>query len=249
MLDKVPFTRLKYHADYAALTKRMGFPVRHYAMYSKNPPKKVGRQAQKRATYFPKYSHYLNRKSNLSRYPESDYIKTYSKQIYMFAIQDSFSRFIVHACLREQPTPDFRYLHAWFTVKNCFSEAFDRYGKPFELVLDRSIQHDAGKFLENQCTVLTGSKHPAYSASLERFFLSVQYEMRTELNAENLNDYVKFYNFHRPHSALNGYTPACAWLTGSKERFDNFVEKTRTEKKEPLFAETEELVEINYIKR
>ena len=38
MLEKVPFTRLKYHADFSALTKRMGFPVRHQKMYSKNPP-------------------------------------------------------------------------------------------------------------------------------------------------------------------------------------------------------------------
>ena len=40
MLEPVSFIRFKYFADYCALTKRMVFPVRHYAMYSNNPPKK-----------------------------------------------------------------------------------------------------------------------------------------------------------------------------------------------------------------
>jgi hypothetical protein len=62
---KIPFTRLPYQADYSSLTKRMGFPVRHYAMYRKHPAKKTERHALKRTTYFPKYSHYINRNSNL----------------------------------------------------------------------------------------------------------------------------------------------------------------------------------------
>jgi len=114
--EKVPFTRLKYHADFCALTKRMGFPVRHHKMYSMNPPKKDKRRAKKGATYYPKYANYLYRNSNLVEHQEIDHIKTYKKPIYMFAIQDSFSRFIVHACLKEQPTPDFRYLHSWLNL-------------------------------------------------------------------------------------------------------------------------------------
>ena len=41
-------------ADYCALTKRMGFPVRHYAIYSKNPPKKIQRKAKKYARHSEK---------------------------------------------------------------------------------------------------------------------------------------------------------------------------------------------------
>jgi hypothetical protein len=73
--DQVPFTRLRYYADYSSLTKRMGFPVRQFAMYRKNPPKKTERHAMKGATYFPKYSHYINRKSSLSYNPQSEYIR------------------------------------------------------------------------------------------------------------------------------------------------------------------------------
>lgn len=248
MLEQVPFTRLKYYADYCALTKRMGFPVRHYAIYSKNPPKKAERHAVKNATYYPKYSHYLYRNSNLSPYPKTDQIKAYDKPIYMFAIQDSFSRFIVHACLREQPTSNFRYLHSWYKVEDCFREAFEEYGKPFELVIDRTIKHDYGRMLQDYCTIITGADHPAYSASLERFFLSVQYEMRTELTQENLEKYIHFYNLQRPHSALEGYTPACAWITGSKERFDTFVKNTQNEDKKKVFKDIRELFEINYLK-
>jgi hypothetical protein len=119
----------------------------------------------------------------------------------MFAIQDSFSRFIGHACLREQPTSDFRYLHSWYKIKDCFKETFEQYGKPFEIVVDRTIQHDySKKILEDKCVIVTGADHPAYSATLERFFLSVQYEMRTDLTQENLEKYIHFYNFKRPHS-------------------------------------------------
>jgi len=66
MLEQVPFTRLKYFDDFRALTKRMGFPVRHYSLYSKNPPKKENKKPIKNATYFPKYSNYLFKNSNLS---------------------------------------------------------------------------------------------------------------------------------------------------------------------------------------
>ena len=249
MADRVPFTRLRYHADYSSLTKRMGFPVRHYAMYRKNPPKKTERHALKRATYFPKYSHYLNRKSNLSIYPESEYIKTYKKPIHIFAIQDSFSRFIVHACLKEQTTNDFTNLPWWYDVVDCFHQVFDTYGRPFEMVVDRHVGRRYREVLEDNCKIVTGATHPAYSASLERFFLSVQYEMRTDLSETNFNEYVHFYNFERPHSALNGYSPASAWLTGSKERFEAFQKNSRDENKEKLFAEIRHLVESNYVQR
>ena len=121
----------------------MGFPVRHYAMYTKNRPitkrkpvQGVRGLAKKNPTYFPKYANYINRPSNLSPFPPSENIKTYSKQIYMFAIQDTFSRYIIHACLKEQPSPDFRYSHSWYNVNDCFDEAIDHYGKPFEFMID-----------------------------------------------------------------------------------------------------------------
>ena len=73
--------------------------------------------------------------------------------------------------------------------------------------------------------------------------------MRTELTESNFKRYVRFYNFERPHSALNGYSPACAWLTGSKERFEAFQKNSKNENKEELFAEIRDLVESNYIQR
>ena len=208
MLEQVPLTRLRYLADWSALTKRMDFPVRHYDLYTKNPRKKAEGHAPKRATYFPKYALYLHRKSKLSGYPSTESIKTYKKPIYMFAIQDSFSRFIVHACSKQQPTPDFKNLPWWFDFEDCFKETFETYGRSFEVVVDRFLSRRYSKLLKSYCTILTEASHPAYSASLERFFLSVQHEMRAELTPENLERYVHFYNFQRPHSALRGYTPA-----------------------------------------
>lgn len=116
-------------------------------------------------------------------------------------------------------------------------------------MLDRHIKRRYSGFLSDNCQIVTGADHPALSASLERFFLSVQYEMRTELNEKNLEEYIHFYNFERPHDALGGYTPACAWLTGWKDRFETFVKNAQSQDKEELFAEVTRSVESNYIKR
>ena len=47
---------------------------------------------------------------------------------------------------------------------------------------------------------------------------------------------------------LNGYTPACAWITGSKERFETFAKNTKRENKEKLFKEIEGIFDANYLK-
>jgi hypothetical protein len=72
--------------------------------------------------------------------------------------------------------------------------------------------------------------------------------MRAELTQKNLGKYVHFYNFERPHSALMGYTPACAWLAGSKERFGLFMKNTNHENREQVFADIETMVKVNYVK-
>lgn len=46
MFEQVPFTRLKYHADFTALAKRMGFPFRNYTAYGINPLKKKDKEAK-----------------------------------------------------------------------------------------------------------------------------------------------------------------------------------------------------------
>jgi hypothetical protein len=168
MLDKVPFTRLKYLADWSALTKRMGFSERRYSMYHITPPKSAERHGSKRAkiaTYFPKYAHYLYKNSRLSYLEPSPYIKTYDKPSYMFAIQDSFSRFVVHACLKQQSSSNFKNLPSRFDFEDCFRESFHTFGRPFELMVDCFVLMRYPEFLEENCTIVTGTKHPAFSAS------------------------------------------------------------------------------------
>lgn len=251
MLDKIPFTRLKYFLDFSALNRRMSAPIRTQNHFAK--PKQKG-EPKKNPTYLPKYSRYLFRNSNLVEFPETKdgaypSLRVYPKQICMFAIQDSFSRFIVHACMKEAPTSDFIVHPKWFRVDGCFTQTFAQYGSPFEVVLDGWIWKLYHRLLEQRCVQLAVNNHPAYHASLERFFQSVQYEMRKELTQKNLQDYVNFYNFERPHEGLSGFTPACAWLTGSKERFETFAKNAENEDRTRLFSEVAVLVKSNYVQR
>jgi len=216
---------------------------------------RTGRFARQRAgkypSYIPKYARYVFRSSSLvGRSNSNTSIKIYDKMIYMVAIQDAFSRFVVHACLREAPTSNFSNILTWYPFEECVKECFDSFGNPFEIVVDnffisKTHHPKAKKLLEDTCVLVTPDDHPAQISPLERFFLSVHYEMRDELTSDNLAKYVDFYNFGRPHQALHGYTPACAWLAGSKERFETLVKNTRNNENGRLFQEVRKLVEIN----
>jgi hypothetical protein len=242
--------RLRWFADYSALTRRYGYVNRMYAHYNSEKSRKrtgriKGKPTRQDSTFLPKYVRYINRNSNLTQYPYSDYIKTYKRPIYIFAIQDMFSRFIVHACLKEQPYSGFANFPYWFSIEDCLKQTFREYGKPLEMIVDRYIEKNYSELLRKNCALVTGCDHPSKMGSLERFFQSVQYEMRTELTEENFKAYVDFYNFKRPHSALNGYTPSQAWLAGSETLFENYQKNTRSEDRAKLLSETRKLVEIN----
>jgi hypothetical protein len=69
LLDKAPFTRLKYFMDFSALNRRMSAPIRTQNHLAN--PKQRGGKPKKNATYLPKYSRYLFRDSNLVEFPEA----------------------------------------------------------------------------------------------------------------------------------------------------------------------------------
>jgi hypothetical protein len=244
------FARSRYFADFCQLTTRTlkgGWNQRHY-----NPdylPNVHNRSKRRKLTgQIPKYVRYFFRPNRYGKQDEK--VTVYDRPIWLFAIQDEFSRFIVHACLKEQPISHFTNFPYWFDTLGCYKDAFSRYGKPFSILIDGYIfqnQKKIREFLRESCSDIKPIEHPSMISSLERFFLAVQYEMRLELTQENLNSYINWYNFERPHTALNGYTPATAWLCGSETLFENYQRNTENEQDlKPLFKETERLVRLNW---
>jgi hypothetical protein len=248
------FARSRYFADFCTLTKRGFHSVRRYRLYRREEVLKQGRKlgdhASENATYYPKFANYLFKKTFSPFKNHSGQIQVYNKHRYLFAIQDEFSRFIVHACLKEQPISHFTNFPYWFDTLECYKDAFSRYGKPFSILIDGYTfqnQKKIREFLRESCSDIKPIEHPAMISSFERFFLAIQYEMRLELTQENLNSYINWYNFERPHTALNGYTPATAWLCGSETLFENYQKNTEREQDlKPLFKETERLVRLNW---
>jgi hypothetical protein len=225
--------RTKWVADYCNLTKRFGSVVRNYAVYnpgqSRHKTGRVpGRKTRENSTFIPKFAAYLNRRSNLLDFKEKQ-IDTYSRPIFIFAIQDTWSKMILSARLEIQPTDTFSNFPYWFDVENEFETVFRKYGKPFEFVLDGHLKRRYEKLLEQNCFFVKSSQHPGQIGSIERYFQTVQYEFREKLTERNFQKFVKWYNERRPNRALNGLTPGEAWLCQDEETmrryFLNKVEK------------------------
>jgi hypothetical protein len=215
--------RTKWVADYCNLTKRFGSVVRNYAIYNPSQSRHktgriLGKKTRENSTFIPKFAAYLNRRSNLLNFKEKNQkIDTYSRPIFIFAIQDTWSRMILSARLEIQPTDTFSSFPYWFYVENEFETVFRKYGKPFEFVLDGHLKRRYEKLLEQNCFFVKSSQHPSQIGSIERFFQTVQYEFREKLTEKNFSKFVKWYNEKRPNRALNGLTPREAWLCQDEE--------------------------------
>jgi hypothetical protein len=229
MLEQVPYIRLKYLADYHLLRQGISTQNGPYFSQSKHSYQKGIIQIYKKTTYSINFNNiYPNKK--ISNFNNNECSQIDGKPIYIFAIQDSFSKFIIHACLKEQPDHDFHFVHSWFRIEDCFKEAFEEYGPPFELIIDKEIHHHNSRFLNNNCNVVTRINEKLHKVSLDNFFQGLQRNINPVLNARYLKKYVHFHNFQRPDPSLRGLTPALAWRAGSKERIENFLRKPKKEK-------------------
>ena len=162
--------------------------------------------------------------------------------IVMFAIQDVFSRFIIHACLKEAPKGKYSALGvvSWFKLDDCFKEAFNLRGKypkyqwqsefstlgrPLELILDGQIYHVYENKLQNEVGYISSAsktKGKTLLTPLDSFFGRLIFEMRDDLTNKNLQRYVNYWNFKRKHTALNNHTPSEAFFSGDKRKFEFF---------------------------
>jgi hypothetical protein len=180
-------------ADFCQLTTRTlkgGWNQRHY-----NPnflPNVHNRSKRRKLTgQIPKYVRYFFRPNRYGKQDEK--VTVYDRPIWLFAIQDKETKMILHACIKQDPSySEYARFPSFFDVRNCLLETFDKYGKPYALISD-------GQILRRYKNILNGIRlvwveNPRYLASLESFFARIQYEMRTELNQKNLDEYVRFYN-------------------------------------------------------
>jgi hypothetical protein len=201
---------------------------------------------KKKSANLPKWIRYYFRKGSFIL--GNSEIKAYRRQIELFAIQDRFSRFILHACIKESPSERFTNYLNWFDTRPCFLETFKRFGYPTELIADPFLVKNPKKnrYLKENILFVTPAEHPASVASLDSFFGRLQFELRADLTERNIRRYVNFWNYQRPHSALEGFSPACALICGSEKRFEVFKKNARTEDKKALFQEIKSLVLANF---
>lgn len=137
---------------------------------------------------------------------QTDFCWQEKLQCWLVGYLDDHSRFIVGICYTKLATSEIAI--------NLFCESYKRYGLPREVLSDRGTQFYAnigGKsayttYLEGLGVnhILASIKKPTTTGKLERFWLTHNQE---RWKFGSLKDFVKFYNFERPHMSLNYQTP------------------------------------------
>ena len=158
----------------------------------------------------------------------------------MFAVQDVYSRLIIHAHLAEIGDYKGGFISRYFPLeKCCLPEALavshrllqDRFIKPTGFISDFFILFHYKNLLKKLdfCTTARASEHPIFLSPLERFFYTTEYEMRSDLTDKNLKDWLIFYNFKRRVTALNGLTPIEKYLNviPDKKELEHWKESVR----------------------
>ncbi len=230
MFEKLTQVNQAWLCDFSYLTRRFAYSGVSNRKYNPNPSTEEWRGqwhktgSKKNPTFYPKWSRYNFRETE--KYGSHRNIAIYDKPILLFAIQDAYSRFIIHAHLRQSSKEFVNMSHTfprWFELDDCFKEAFEfqkplkRLGKPFEFLMDGMIHRWYSKKLEGNYFISKAVKEKNHFllSPLDAFFGRIQNEMRTELTNRNLTNYVDYYNYERPHSALNGKTPADYFFSGN----------------------------------
>jgi transposase InsO family protein len=125
--------------------------------------------------------------------------------------------------------------HRWQRVQDCFTEVFERYGKPRQMLLDHGApwwnnQNGWGLsrlsvFLIEQDIDLIFSRvaHPQTQGKVERFHRTLSRSMRRQGLPEKweqwqsrYDDFLQRYNYVRPHHSLDMQTPAQRYRRSSR---------------------------------
>ena len=146
------------------------------------------------------------------------------REIWVMDILDDQSRLVVAARVCGGPTGD----AAW----GAFCDGTSRYGLPAHVMSDNGTCFTARFLSGGEAAferdlrsvgvrhIRSTPGHPQTCAKIERFHQTLKRALRAQPLAKThrelqrqLDDYVAFYNQQRPHSSLNGATPAERWST------------------------------------
>ncbi len=194
----------------ATLMNKMGLETQY--------PKPNLSRPRKNHTVYP----YLLRNRKIEKVNEAwgtdiTYIKMYVGWVYLVAIIDWFSRFVVS--WKISPTLDKQF------CIEALEEALKK-GKPQIHNSDQGSQFTSNEYVEilsrNKIKVSMDAKGRCFdNIMVERLWRTVKYEEVYLKNYEqvleahrNLKNYFKFYNFERPHQSLNNKTPADEFFQG-----------------------------------
>lgn len=173
----------------------------------------------------------------------SFYIRDAHK-VYLISALDDCSRLIVNWGLFKEQTAD--------NVLEVLRGGLIKHGAPKEVLTDQGAQfkHWGGvtqfeKLLKklNVVHITARSHHPqtcgkieAFHKTLHRELIDKDFFISQEQAAQKINRFIEHYNYARPHSSLDGFTPSdryfCIIDSVKKYLSDFKVPKNETEKKE-----------------
>lgn len=193
--------------DFSFLTRRYAYSNITKRKYALNPePSKEWRGLwhkkglKKNATFYPKWSRYAFR--GLDEHEKLEQIPIYDKPIVLFCIMDLYSRYIVHAHLKQSPkdfvNQSFGFPSRWFGLDECFRESF-RNVRPKLIYSDSDIYHSFNQKFKHEDMFWhsANDSNRVYLSPLEAFFFNVQFNFREDLTQDNLNNWINFYNSKR----------------------------------------------------
>ena len=155
---------------------------------------------------------------------------------YLIAYIDDHSRFIVGYGLYDKETTE--------NTLNCFFRVLFEHGIPYAIITDRGSQFYANKIgrkKKGKCRfqevleemgikhIVARAHHPQTNGKIERWYGTYKREFNDRF--KNLDEYIRFYNYERPHQRLGYKTPAEIFF--KKEVVPNFVIARQTDEEKP----------------
>ncbi len=171
----------------------------------------------------------------------SFYIRGQHK-VYLISALDDCSRMIINWGLYKNQTAD--------NVLETLRGGLAKHGAPKEILTDQGAQfkHWGGvtkfeKLLKKLKIdhIKARSHHPQTCGKIERFHKSIHRELidkeffhSQEQAIEKISRYIEHYNFARPHSALDGFTPSDRYfgVIGAVKKYLNDFKKPKNEEEE-----------------
>jgi transposase InsO family protein len=161
-------------------------------------------------------------------------IKGVKGKFYPVPILDDCSRYVLSCGLYQDMKAD--------QINDQLVETIKQFGPPKEMLTDNGPQFiptkdqkskaEFGKILDSYSVKhrRTGVCKPNTNGKVERFNRTLQDEFINVVHMENyedaknkLDEFIRFYNFNRPHQGIKGKTPAERFMTNNKHNQGNHV--------------------------